>query len=258
MQYARPAHLVNVDSFCIGAREVTVQEYSQCVTSGACEAAHQDSDLGESEQTISSASRLQHDEQCNAGKPGREHDPINCVSHRQAASYCAFRQGRLASEAEWEFAARGADNRVYPWGNNPPTADHLNACGKECARWHKEVGLSAELHGLMYDEDDGYAGTAPVGSYPLGATSEGVMDLIGNVFEWTSDGLYAYDHQPRDNPRGPADSGSFVIRGGNFNSGTPEFSNPSLRFPMAGESYSHGVGLRCAADPVRSAAGGLR
>jgi formylglycine-generating enzyme required for sulfatase activity/transposase-like protein len=258
LQYARPAHLVNVDSFCIGTREVTVQEYAQCVASGACEAAHQDSDLGDDEHAVSSASRLQHDEQCNAGKAGRENDPVNCVSHRQAVSYCAFRQGRLASEAEWEFAARGEDNRVYPWGNSPPTADHVNACGKECARWHKEVGLSAELHGLMYDEDDGYAGTAPVGSYPLGATSDGVMDLIGNVFEWTSDGLYPYDHQPRANPRGPADSGSFVIRGGNFNSGTPEFSNPSLRFPMAGDSYSHGVGLRCAADPERSAAGALR
>ncbi|HEU4583271.1 MAG TPA: SUMF1/EgtB/PvdO family nonheme iron enzyme [Polyangiaceae bacterium] len=255
LQYARPAHLVDVDSFCIGTREVTVQEYAQCVASGACEAAHQESDLGEGEHTVSSASRLHHDEQCNAGKPGRENDPINCVSHRQAASYCAFRQGRLASEAEWEFAARGADNRAYPWGNSPPTADHLNACGKECAHWHAEVGLSAELHGLMYEEDDGYAGTAPVGSYPLGATSDGVMDLIGNVFEWTADGLYAYDHQPRANPRGPADSGSFVIRGGNFNSGTPEFSNPSLRFPMAADSYSHGVGLRCAADPERSAGG---
>jgi formylglycine-generating enzyme required for sulfatase activity len=258
LQYARPAHLVNVDSFCIGTREVTVQEYAQCAASGACEPAHQDSDLGEGAHSVSSASRLQHDDQCNAGKPGRENDPINCVSHGQAASYCAFRQGRLASEAEWEFAARGEDNRIYPWGNTPPTADHVNACGKECARWHNEVGLSAELHGLMYDEDDGYAGTAPVGSYPLGATSDGVMDLIGNVFEWTADGLYTYDHQPRANPRGPADSGSFVIRGGSFNSGTPEYSNPSLRFPMAAESYSHGVGLRCAADPERSAAGGMR
>jgi formylglycine-generating enzyme required for sulfatase activity len=258
LQYARPAHLVNVDSFCIGTREVTVQEYAQCAASGACEPAHQDSDLGEGAHSVSSASRLQHDDQCNAGKPGRENDPINCVSHGQAASYCAFRQGRLASEAEWEFAARGEDNRIYPWGNTPPTADHVNACGKECARWHNEVGLSTELHGLMYDEDDGYAGTAPVGSYPLGATSDGVMDLIGNVFEWTADGLYTYDHQPRANPRGPADSGSFVIRGGSFNSGTPEYSNPSLRFPMAAESYSHGVGLRCAADPERSAAGGMR
>ena len=258
LQYAHPAHLVNVDSFCIGTHEVTVQEYAQCATSGACEVAHQESDLGGGGHSVSSASRLQHDEQCNAGKPGRENDPINCVSHRQAASYCTFRQGRLASEAEWEFAARGEDNRVYPWGNSPPTADHINACGKECARWHNEVGLSAELHGLMYEEDDGYAGTAPVGSYPLGATSDGVMDLLGNVFEWTSDGLYTYDHQPRANPRGPADSGSFVIRGGSFNSGTPEYSNPSLRFPMAGDSYSHGVGLRCAADPELSAGGTLR
>jgi formylglycine-generating enzyme required for sulfatase activity len=111
------------------------------------------------------------------------------------------------------------------------------------------VGLTSELHGMMYDEDDGYAGTAPVGSYPLGATSDGVQDLIGNVFEWTAGGLYAYEHEARVNPKGPTNGGSYVIRGGNFNSGTLEFSDPALRFAMPGNSYSHGVGIRCAGDP---------
>jgi len=256
LQSARPAHSVTVDSFCLGTQEVTVQQYDECVAGGTCEPAHQTSDLGssDSEHVVSSASRSRHDEQCNVGKPGRENDPINCVSHPQAASYCAFRAGRLATEAEWEFAARGESNRLFPWGNTQPTADHVNACGKECARWHEQVGLGSELHGLMYDEDDGYAGTAPVGSYPLGASSDGVLDLIGNVFEWTSSGLYAYEHAPRVNPKGPSNSGSYVIRGGSFNSGTPEFSDPALRFAMPGDSYSHGVGLRCASDPEFSPA----
>jgi sulfatase modifying factor 1 len=251
LQYARPAHAVTLGSFCLATHEVTVQEYGECVRRGACEPAHENSDLGsaDSEPSVSSTSRSRHDEQCNAGKPGRENDPINCVSHPQATSYCGFRAARLASEAEWEFAARGESNRLFPWGNTQPTADHINACGKECARWHEQVGLGSEMHGLMYDEDDGYAGTAPVGSYPLGASSDGVLDLIGNVFEWTSGGLYAYDHSQRLNPRGPTSSGSYVIRGGNFNSGTAEFSDPALRFAMPGDSYSHGVGLRCAADP---------
>jgi sulfatase modifying factor 1 len=251
LQYAHPAHPVSVDSFCMGTHEVTVRDYDACVASGACEPAHDTSELrsSDSDHVVSSTSRAQHDQQCNVGKPGRENDPINCVSQGQARSYCAFRAGRLATEAEWEFAARGESNRLFPWGNTQPTADHVNACGKECARWHEEVGLSSELHGTMYDEDDGYAGTAPVGSYPLGATSDGVLDLIGNVFEWTSGGLYAYERSPRSNPRGPSNSGSYVIRGGNFNSGTPEFSDPALRFAMAGDSYSHGVGIRCASDP---------
>lgn len=249
LQYAQPAHSVSVDSFCLGQREVSVREYQECVSSGACRPAHRTSDLGADQgEAVSSVSKQRHDEQCNAGKPGRERDPINCVSHDQATSYCAFRAGRLATEAEWEFAARGEANRRFPWGNTPATAEHANTCGKECERWHEEVGLTGELHGVMFDQDDGYAGTAPVGSYPAGATTDGVLDLIGNVFEWTAAGLYAYDRTPRSNPRGPAGSGSFVIRGGNFKSGTPEFSDPALRFAMPGESYSHGIGFRCAAD----------
>jgi formylglycine-generating enzyme required for sulfatase activity len=252
LQYAQPAHSVSLDSFCLGQREVSVSEYQECVSSGACEPAHLSSDLGADQgEPVSSVSKQRHDEQCNAGKPGREHDPINCVSHGQASGYCAFRAGRLATEAEWEFAARGEANRRFPWGNTPATAEHANTCGKECARWHEEVGLSSELHGVMFDQDDGYAGTAPVGSYPAGATSDGVLDLIGNVFEWTADGLYAYDRTPRSNPRGPGNSGSFVIRGGNFKSGTPEFSDPALRFAMPRESYSHGIGFRCASDVAR-------
>jgi formylglycine-generating enzyme required for sulfatase activity len=249
LQYAQPAHAVSVDTFCLGTREVSVSEYQECVSNGACGPAHLTSDLGSDDgETVSSASKQRHDEQCNAGKAGRERDPINCVSHGQAASYCAFLAGRLASEAEWEFAARGEANRRFPWGNTPATAEHANTCGKECARWHEEAGLSSELHGVMFDQDDGYAGTAPVGSYPAGATSDGVLDLIGNVFEWTSGGLYAYDHTPRNNPHGPGNGDSFVIRGGNFKSGTPEFSDPALRFAMLGDSYSHGVGFRCASD----------
>jgi formylglycine-generating enzyme required for sulfatase activity len=249
--WARPAHEVNVDSFCLDVHEVSVEEYTRCVDAGKCVPAHliatfQSDGL---EGTGSKQSEALHSEQCNAGKPGRERHPINCVSHFQAVQHCAFRGARLATEAEWEFAARGDSNRPFPWGNGQPTADHINACGKECERWHQKVGLSSEMHGLMYQEDDGYSGTAPVGSFPLGATSDGVEDLIGNVFEWTSGGLYPFDRRPLHNPRGPTESESYVIRGGNFNSGIPEFSDPALRFAMLAESYSHGVGLRCADDP---------
>ena len=254
LQYARPAHAVSVDSFCLERREVSVAQYDECVAARACQPAHQTSDLqlDGAEDELSRKSRAWHNEQCNADKPGRDQYPINCVSHAQAVSYCAFRDSRLATEAEWEFAARGETNRLFPWGNAQPTADHVNACGRECSRWHDEVGLNLEMHGVLFDEDDGYSGTAPVGSFPLGATSDGVMDLIGNVFEWTADGLYAYDHAPHANPRGPSNGDSFVIRGGNFNSGTREFSDPALRFSLHANSYSHGVGLRCASDLERA------
>jgi formylglycine-generating enzyme required for sulfatase activity len=255
LQYARPAHAVGLDSFCLDPREVTVEHYAACVAAGACAAAHEVSNLeADPEAEGAHRSRALHSEQCNAGKVGRDQHPINCVSHREASAYCSYRGGRLPTEAEWEFAAKGSQNRLFPWGNTQPTASHVNACGKECARWHESVGLGSEMHGVMYDEDDGFTGSAPVGSFPLGATPDGVHDLIGNVFEWTAGGLYAYDHSPRTNPVGPTHTDSFVIRGGSFNSGMLEFSDPSLRFAMAGESYSHAVGFRCAADPAPSAA----
>jgi formylglycine-generating enzyme required for sulfatase activity len=260
LQYARPAHSVTLDDFCLDAREVSVEAYAACVAAGACAPAHQVSNLaGAADGAAAHRSQELHSEQCNWGRLGREQHPINCVSQPQAAAYCNFRAARLPTEAEWEFAAKGPDNRRFPWGNSPPSAQNVNACGKECARWHESVGLGSEMRGTLYDQDDGYAGTAPVGSFPLGSTPEGVMDLIGNVFEWTSGGLYAYEQAPSKNPVGPPSSDSFVIRGGSFNSGTPEFGDPSLRFALAAGSYSHAVGFRCAATPVvANPAAGLR
>jgi formylglycine-generating enzyme required for sulfatase activity/transposase-like protein len=251
LDLARPAHPVTVASFCLATLEVDVEEYTSCSDQGGCDPAHSTTHFGGGHgNEQSDASKSLHGQQCNSGKLGREHHPINCVSYHQAARYCAFRGARLATEAEWEFAARGATGRLFPWGDAQPTADHVNACGKECARWHRDVGLGSELHGLMYDEDDRFAGSAPVGSFPLGSSEEGVMDLIGNVFEWTAGGLYPYGRQARVNPRGPSEADSYVIRGGSFNSGLTEFSDPALRFAMPAEARSHAVGFRCAGDPA--------
>lgn len=252
LDLARPAHPVSVDGFCMGAHEVNVEEYVSCVERGDCEPVHPTAHVA-SDPLGKSTSAALHADQCNFGKPGRERHPMNCISYHQAARYCAARGTRLPHEAEWEFAARGPASLRFPWGDAEPTRDHMNACGTECERWHTEVGLSREMQGLMFDDDDGYSGTAPVGSFPLGATRDGVMDLMGNVFEWTAGGFYAYDKQARANPTGPSNADSYVIRGGNFNSGITEFSNPALRFAMHAESYSHGVGFRCAADLYTSA-----
>lgn len=252
LDLARPAHPVNVEAFCIGVHEVKVEEYVSCVERGDCEPVHPTARVA-SDPLGKSTSAALHADQCNFGKPGRERHPMNCISYHQAARYCAASGTRLPREAEWEFAARGPGSLRFPWGEAEPTRDHMNACGKECERWHAEVGLSRELQGLMYEEDDGYSGSAPVGSFPLGSTRDGVMDLVGNVFEWTAGGYYAYDKQARTNPAGPSNADSYVIRGGNFNSGITEFSNPALRFAMHADSYSHGVGFRCAADLHTSA-----
>jgi formylglycine-generating enzyme required for sulfatase activity len=246
---ARPAHPVSLRGFCLDLHEVTVAAYTSCVDSGECSPAHHEGHFaGADLQSVSTEeAAVEHGAMCNAGHAERNRHPINCVSQLQASHYCEVHGSRLPTEAEWEFAARGPQSRRFPWGDEKPTRAHLNACGKECARWQTQLALGHH-QSLMYSADDGYPGTAPVGSFPLGASPEGVVDLIGNVFEWTRDGLYDYDTLARENPRGPLDSESVVIRGGNFNSVLREFADPALRFGMDRESYSHGVGFRCAAD----------
>jgi formylglycine-generating enzyme required for sulfatase activity len=246
LSLARPSHRVTLGGFCLDPHEVTAGEYRACNEAGACSPAHRTAHFAEASEPAAPGS--QNGSLCNGGKPGREQHPVNCVSHAQAADYCRMRGGRLPTEAEWEFAARGASSRPFPWGDEKPTRSRVNACGKECERWHAEIGARNEPGGA-FSGDDGYAGTAPVGAFPRGNSPDGIEDLIGNVFEWTADGLYNYDRAPASDPRGPADSDSFVIRGGNFNSALRDFLDPALRFAMHRESHSPGVGFRCAADP---------
>ena len=148
--------------------------------------------------------------------------PVVQVSAGDAAAYCAWRDLRLPREAEWEFAARGTDGRRFPWGNTPPPA------GPAAPANFGTVPCCAA------DAGDGYLRTAPVGSYPAGASPFGVLDMAGNVWEWTGDPF-------SDTP------GFVTLRGGGWG------NNPyGLRV-----SYRHGnppdigldmVGIRCAAD----------
>ena len=101
----------------------------------------------------------------------------------------------------------------------------------------------------MYKDDAGYQNTAPVGSFPKGASRYGVEDVVGNVWEWVADWYapYAEDQQEQQtDPRGPERGEARVIRGGAWNGGYPSWVRPTFRYRDAPKTRSYGIGLRCA------------
>ncbi len=143
-------------------------------------------------------------------KNGYADHPVSEVTWYGAAGYCAWVGGRLSTEAEWEYAARGPDGLVYPWGDTFD-GSRMNYCDVNCSfkGWPDTA------------YDDGHAQTAPVGSYPRGASWRGALSLAGNVSEWVSDwydeDYYAYS--PINGPRGPDEPDFWyerVVRGGSW------------------------------------------
>jgi formylglycine-generating enzyme required for sulfatase activity len=159
-----PVRQVNVDTFFIDIEEVTVQEYSECVSAMSC--------------APSSEITSYEPYYCNYMVGGKEEHPINCVNWYEAVDYCEWAGGRLPTEAEWEKAARGQDARVVPWGGPPGSVD--------CATvWMDEGGYG---YGCATDS------TGPVGTRsPDGDSPAGARDMAGNVAEWVNDWYAAYD-----------------------------------------------------------------
>lgn len=165
----RPQHSVTLDGYWIMRTEVTNQQYKRCVDAGDC----------------TPPDNSEYD------KKGFEMRPVTHVDWRQANAYAEWVGGRLPTEAEWEYACRGGDGRIYPWDNRPPSKELLN-----------------------YNDNIGH--TTDVGSYPAGAND--LFDMAGNVWEWTADwyGETYYSESPEQNPPGPRDGDRRVLRGGSF------------------------------------------
>ncbi len=251
--YARwqPAHKVTLDPYCLDLREVTAKQYKGCSDAGGCKRLPARSSWQSSASAKEQAAKEEaFSTLCNFGVAEREEHPINCISWADAQNYCNERGARLPTEAEWEFAARGSDGRSFPWGDTPPDHTMMNACGEECTRWHEDNDLRPSPQ--MYEQDDGFPGTAPVGTFPNGRTMFGMDDMVGNVFEWTEDWFAVYDNPPRGpltNPSGPDTGEKRVVRGGAFNGGFALWVNPAFRYGMNPVDHSHGVGMRCALTP---------
>ncbi|MGK4002846.1 SUMF1/EgtB/PvdO family nonheme iron enzyme [Sorangium sp. So ce1036] len=242
----QPAHKVTLDTFCIDVHEVTAGDYRACSDKGECKRPPPVPDFPKADGVSDAAHRETLEalaELCTFGKPALARHPINCVPWSLADAYCAVQGKRLPTEAEWEYAARGSDGRKFPWGDEPGDHTFMNACGAECTRWERARGLPVSQR--MYEADDGYFGTAPVGSFPKGKTRFGAHDVVGNVWEWTADWFETYKDEEQVNPKGAPAGDRKAIRGGGYNGGFALWVDPAFRYHQLATASAPGIGFRC-------------
>jgi len=181
----QPAHEVRLTAgYWIDAYEVTNASYGAFVDGGGYERREYWSEAGWSWLAKQQRGALP------ASCPGTEPDhPRRCITWYEAEAYATWRGGRLPTEAEWEFAARGPDSRIYPWGN----AFDSGRCNVV----------------------DG-TGPTPVGTYADGVSWVGAYDMAGNAMEWVSDWLDVgyYASSAVDDPSGPVAGTIKVEKGG--------------------------------------------
>ena len=204
----KPAHELYIDAFEIDQFEVSVESYYRCVRAGKCK---------------------------SVDGPHRKYfeprEPIRRVSWHDAAAYCAWKNMRLPTEAEWEKAARGPKNYINPWGNRD-----------------FQKGDAALMD----------TGLLKIGQQSNDMSGYGVYDMAGNVSEWVSDWYSKeyYRHSTQRNPAGPKSGDNFwkpleptrVVIGSNFRVYPAEQKSfyATSRWPLPPESAQSTVGFRCA------------
>jgi len=203
----RPLHTVTLDAYWMDLTEVSNAQYALCEADGACTAPG----------SVRSNTTAQY-----YGNDAYAAYPMVNITWEQAMNYCLWAGGYLPSEAQWEKAARGdADERPYPWGSSPANPDLANYGGN--------VG-----------------DVMPVGSYPLGASPYGLLDMAGNVREWTADFWDSnyYVDAPAENPTGPESGTSRVVRDGAYGHDA-DFLRVSYRNYLQPDDYGNYLGFRC-------------
>jgi formylglycine-generating enzyme required for sulfatase activity len=199
-----PERQITVKGFSLERTEVTNVAYRACVAAKACDPTPYLDD----------------------GALGADDHPVVGVSWLDATRYCAWVGRRLPTEAEWEAAARGVDQRRYPWGT-----------GFDAKR--ANTAAAGGFHGK----------TAPVTGYPDGASPFGVLNLAGNAAEWVADYYDPTFHRRPDpvttDPTGPATGRERVVRGGSYRDTMHLVRVSSRRGQLPTETDST-IGFRCA------------
>jgi formylglycine-generating enzyme required for sulfatase activity len=240
----KPVHIIQLDAFWMDRTEVTNEMYRKCVQAGKC------------------------DEPSNLlyyNDPQYSNHPVVFVSWTNAVSYCSSVNRRLPTEAEWEKAAVWDPVRneklIYPWGNEYD-------CSK--GNFDDEIELDSSLMQAGSISCDGYRLTAPVGSFPEGASPYGALDMGGNVWEWVHDAFLGvnpfnttvqnyYAFSPFENPMGvsPAITGYRGLRGGSWN-WIYGYGRSAYRLGFGKDDTYDGVGFRCAEATRFHVSGGVR
>ena len=178
-----------------------------------------------SEVTNGQYSRCVEAKACTAPANDRWNDPayvdhpVTNVTWQQANAYARWAGGRLPTEAEWEKACRGSDGRIFPWGDTGPTPDLAN------------------LNANAVD-------TTPVGTYsPQGDSAYGLVDMAGNVLEWTSSKRQAYPYAGQDGREDPKGNDKRTLRGGSWASGG-DGVRCAERSDVIAEGGLNGIGFR--------------
>lgn len=232
----RPVHEVRLSQFYMDKYEVNVEQYAAFLNRlGSYERACEGVDCAWPQELAGYTSYLVRQDLGDGTiqyfpVTGFANYPINHVSWYGAKLYCESVNARLPTEAEWEYAARGTDGRIYPWGNIQPEPEGDRAIF----------------------QSENYENLRPVDALPNGASPFGIFNMAGSVWEWTADWYKEtwYQESNISNPTGPETGFARVIRGGAW-----PFNNMADRIRATNRSsltpdfISSAVGFRCVRNP---------